>query len=320
MTGSRGPRPGPGDRGGAGLPRFRRAADAIRRRATAAVLASGAATALLLVTGVTLLPPETVAGRGTLVPLAVLAALAVLAGGTAGAARRVRRRLATERLAGETERAAGLAAGDLIAAVELERVPPGTSGSLAEAHRTRVGRALGRSATSFFPRSGPVWRRRGWIGGVGVVGAGLLLATAVAGRPEAASAALRGLSSPWSTAFPPPLPALVVEPGDARVVRGDTLDVRIRAVGRPRIRLTVQEEGEPSNSRDVVVDGGRATVRIGPVEAPLRYWVTASGGGRSDTFHVRPVEPLLIRDLEVRLVYPPYLGRAPETLRRPLLR
>ena len=120
------------------------------------------------------------------------------------------------------------------------------------------------------------------------------------------------LLSPIAHLSPPPLPALVVEPGHAEVARGDALPILIRAEGRTEVVLRWRTAGDVPRQRTVQVRDAEAATRIASVDAPLEYWVVAPDGAVSETYRVTPLDPLLVSDLVVDVVYPDYLGRAPE--------
>lgn len=297
-----------------------RGARALRRRAAAAtglaVLAAGGG----LFVALTLVPTGFLEGRGSPLPLAAsLLFGVVVAAGVAGAVG-ARRGLEPRTLAGEAERAAGLPAGDLGGALELDAAASGESAALARLHRERVGGALGeRGPAGLYPEAAARWHRRlRWGGAVAAV-AGILLALTAAVRPEPSAATARALAGGWRTAFPAPLPPLTVEPRGAAVPRGEWLQVRVRAPGRDRLTLAWRAAGErPRRTELRPGPDGWASGRLGPVEVPARYWAAAPDGAVSDTFGLRPLETLLVEALRVRIHYPAHLGREPESQGRPL--
>ncbi len=214
--------------------------------------------------------------------------------------------------AAETRR--GLPAGSVRGVLELSRaLPAGTSPAL----YTWAEMALARQLADATPRDlsgviGETARQRRWRAVLAF--GGLALATAALGfvSPERSRASWGALLHPVAHLSPPPMPALVVEPGDVELPRGAHLDVAIRAPGRRGVTLRWRAEGDVPRQRQLRVDGGRASTRITGVDAAMVYWVIAPDGAVSDTFRVTPVDPLLFSDLVVDVVYPEYLGRQPE--------
>lgn len=130
--------------------------------------------------------------------------------------------------------------------------------------------------------------------------------------PERARAAWSPLLNPVAHLTPPPLPALVVEPGDAEVPRGADLEVRVVAPGRREVVLHSRAAGDVPRQRVLAVTGERAVGTLTGIDVPMLYWVTAPDGAASDTFRIVPLDPLLVSDLVVDVVYPAYLERAAE--------
>lgn len=314
-----------GSASGADLPGAQRAASGLRRRAAAALTLGGGAALAVLGLGALLLPP-TAWRPPSSIPMATLTlalGLLVALGWAAGA---VWRGLAVERLAREAERSVGLREGELRGALELwsparQGVEPGAgSPALARLQRRRVEAALsGCGPKGLFPTTARVWRRRWRLALAASIGSGGLLAVVAVGQPERASAAGTALVRPWRVAFPPPLPPLEVEPRGAEVPRGQSLRVRVRARGRDRVWLRWRVEGElPGGSVLSVPVTEVAVGATDPVRAPARYWAEDASGSSSDTFLVRPRDPLLLTSLAVRVTLPGWLGRVDETHERPV--
>ena len=298
----------------------------IRRLARRVRLALGVTAAALVVAVVcvaivvaALLPEQAVHRPGSWIPLGL--ALLAVAGGVL-VALVARRYLGDSRepvLVPEVERSIGLRRGQLAGALELVTPTRGGSASLARLGRDRVADALAaREDWELFPDTLRLTGRRIIIGGVlftlGIGALALMAARAPARTAKAAEA----LSRPWTTAFPPPPPRIRVAPGDTAVLRGTPLDVRAVAVLRDSVALTWQAEAEPIRRRLVAVgDDGRARGAIGPVDAPITYWVEGDDGSRSAAYEVVPLDPLLVTQLTVELRYPSYLGRPAETLGAP---
>jgi len=263
-----------------------------------------------------LLPEQAVHRPGSWIPLAL--SLLAVAGGVLVAlvARRYLDDSREPLLVPEVERSIGLRRGQLAGALELATPARGGSVSLARLGRDRVADALAsREDWELVPDTLRRTGRRIIVAGVlftlGIGALALMAARAPARTAKAAEA----LARPWATAFPPPPPRIQVAPGDTAVLRGDPLDVRAVAVLRDSVAFTWQAEAEPIRRRVVAVgDDGTARGQIGPVDAPVTYWVEGDDGTRSATHDVVPLDPLLVTQLSVELRYPSYLGRPNETL------
>ena len=246
--------------------------------------------------------------------------LAVLLwGGVAGLALLCRRAwlaLHPRDVAEEADSAAGLGTGDVRAAIELENSPMATGGGLAALHRLRVSRALERVAPRrLLPVTGPGWARRARRSGLAVAITLLVLSAAGLLRPQPTRSAALALGAPWRTAFPPPLPPLRLT-GASGVPRGEPATVSISAVGRERVTLAWRAAGRPVERREVGIPvSGSAEGRTAPVVSPVAVWVEDEEGPSNDTLLVRPLEPLLLQDVQVTVEFPAYLGRGSETYR-----
>ncbi|MDP2470996.1 MAG: hypothetical protein Q8W46_09025 [Candidatus Palauibacterales bacterium] len=251
---------------------------------------------------------------GSALPM-VLSATALLT--VAGAGFAVGLSLRTGRLAeraAEIERARGLAAGDLVSAIELGE-PNSGSADLAHLHRARVATALsGQAIADLMPvsrarlRAARQWSLPGLVFSVGAMSA------AFAGAPSFGVDALRILSRPWEATFPPPPPPLRLEPSGGEVLRGDGLEIVVTAVGRSRVHLGQIRPGKPPESSVLEVHDGHARGRIGEVDEPVRFWAEDDRGSATDTFVVVPLDPLTITDLRIDLEYPGYLRRPRDVL------
>lgn len=301
---------------GFGFERLAAACAAARARAagTAAALAVSLCGALVLV--LSLLPASMREGRGSLVPLALAV---VLWGGFAGLAligRRVWCALHPHAVAEEADGAAGLGAGDVRSAIELGGVGKTARDGLAALHRARVSEALGSvAARGLLPVTGPGWKRRIRQSGLVVALTLVVLSVAALLRPQPTFSAVSALGAPWRTAFPAPLPPLDLS-GAAGVPRGDAAVVSISAVGRDRIELAWRAAGRvPERIAIEVGAGGSAEGRTGPITSPTAVWIEDRDGFSSDTLRVRPLEPLLVQDLQLTVEFPAYLGREAESYR-----
>ncbi len=212
------------------------------------------------------------------------------------------------------ERALGLPSGRVRGVLELEEgVPEGTSGALYRRAYAELAARMG--GVTVPAAAGPARRRavrrlaRVSAGAVAVAAAVLVMGLAA---PERAGAAWRPLLRPLRQLTPPVLPALVVMPGDTAVARGADLVVRVRAPGRAHATLRWRAAGDVSRARQLSLDGDTARASVGPVDAPYRYWLTTPDGARSDTFQVRPLDPLFVSAVSIDVTFPSYLGRSPE--------
>lgn len=300
------------------LRRLRRGVRKLRRRAAGALVAAAAGVTALLF----LLALWAVGTSGGASPLSLVFTLLliVVAAGAAYAAGALTRSMELSRLARETETAAGLADGDVVAALELETIQSYDSSPLARLHQRRIGERLRElRGTALFPLSAPRWRRRLQIGLAGCLIVGAATALAAGTHPERALRTARSLATPWEAIVPAPLPPLIVLPGDTAVTRGADLPVQVRAEGRREVTLYWRVEGEVASSRTLPVDrDSTAMGHAGPIGSLTRYWVEDRHGRSTDTFLVRPVEPLLVTELLVRVAMPAYLGREDEEYSQPV--
>ncbi|MEJ2334698.1 MAG: hypothetical protein P8Y26_03585 [Gemmatimonadales bacterium] len=268
-----------------------------------------------------LLATLTPAGAGVRLPAALL-----LVTGLAGlvvvlyrVGRKARTELSLDALTPEAEIATGLCDGELRAALELGPAKPGESEELVIAHRQSVSsRVSGRSPSELFPGSSARWRRAAVIGTVAASTAiGLVVLSALV-RPVPTAQAARLWVAPWRALASVPVSELrVLAP--ASVPRGEAVALRISAQGRSRVILFQHATGEPPRSRELSVDpfSGVAEVRSEPIRARTRLWAEDRAGRASEIVEVSPMDPLLLRELALKLSYPAYLGRPSERLDRP---
>lgn len=217
-------------------------------------------------------------------------------------------------IAAAAEARQGLPAGSVRGLLELgQAIPRGTSRTLFQLAETEVSKTLaGRTP----------WELTGVVGEQArhrrqrslMVFGGLVLTASVLGfiSPERSRQAWAPLLHPVAHLSPPPMAPLVVEPGDVEVPRGGAMVVKVQAAGRSEVTLRWRAEGDVPRERTLAVMEDRATTRLAGIDAPLIYWVLAPDGAVSDTFHVTPLDPLLLSDLVVDVIYPAYLGREAE--------
>jgi hypothetical protein len=262
------------------------------------------------------------AGEATLFvrpsPLPLLLVGAGVLGALAAALRAAQRirRIDERAVAASAEEGLGVAHGWLRGALELSRkLPDGASEALARRERelaeARVlkadARTLGGPLAALIGRGA----RRAAV----LAAASVLAVVALAfAAPERSTRAWGALAHPLDHLTPPPLPALVVSPGDAGVPRGEDLAVEVRAEGRSEVTLRWRAQGDIERERTFAVEDGRARGRLERVDAQLFYWVTARDGAVSRRYRVTPLDPLLLTELRVELHYPAYLRRPAEQL------
>jgi hypothetical protein len=227
------------------------------------------------------------------------------------------RRVGERDVSGAIERSSGLGSGEVQGALELERaLPAGVSGPLARRHASQV---AGRLSGNVRDLSGELGMRlRGWERRAGLVAAavGVLVVGLVVATPSRSFAAWTGLLRPVSLWTGPTLPALVVEPGDADVPRGEDVELSVAAPLREAVTLRWQEAGDIEREADLAVDPeGRARHVFASVTAEIRYSIVAPDGAQVGPWTLRPVDPLFVADVRVRLEYPTYLDRGVEELR-----
>lgn len=243
-----------------------------------------------------------------------LAAGGAALGLAAWMARRWLRGLDARRIAAAAEVRRALPPGSVRGVLELSRaLPQGTSPALFRLAETRLAHELAdASVTELAGLEGErarARRRRALL--LFSLGSGFALLLGLV-SPERSRAGWAPLLHPVTHLSPPPLPALRVEPGDAEVPRGGALSVRVTAPGRRAVTVRWRTAGDVPRERTIPVSAAAAATRIAPVDAPLRYWITAPDGAVSDTFEVTPLDPLLVSDLVLDVIYPAYLDRPAE--------
>ncbi|HVH40497.1 MAG TPA: DUF4175 family protein, partial [Gemmatimonadaceae bacterium] len=147
-----------------------------------------------------------------------------------------------------------------------------------------------------------------------VVAGALLLTLGPAGLRDAA----RVLFAPWSVAIAatPPAPMVGVEPGNAEVPRGGSLDVRatLANFSADGAELVFRSDSTAEwvripMGRDSA--GGAFAGRLFDITEPTQYYVEATGI-RSPTFLLRVSDLPAVQKLAVELRFPSYTGLAPE--------
>lgn len=220
-----------------------------------------------------------------------------------------------ERLTREVERESELPRGSFRSQLELDRAPPrGVSASLIQAGARNLMAGLDPSPRRLSGRPGRELDRL--LRGTAV--ATLLLASALLvvflASPERSRVAWAGLVSPGTIITGSGLEPLSLLPGSAEFPRGTVPSVGVNAPDRTQVTLYWQATGEPLRERTLVVESGRATTELPPLEAPVRYWASAPDGARTDEARLAPSDPLLVSELVVELDYPDHTRLPDERL------
>lgn len=249
------------------------------------------------------------------VPLAVVAiALMIAVAAAAWVGRRWVAGVDDTVIAAAAEARRNLPAGSVRGVLELSRaLPAGTSAALYERAEAELARELaGAAARELSGEMGERARRRRQRTLLALGGLGTLTVALGFISPERSRLAWAPLLHPVAHLSPPPLPPLIVRPGDAEVPRGGVLELAIEAPGRTEVLVRWRAAGDVPRQRRLEIAGARAATRLSGIDAPLEYWVISPDGASSDTFEVTPLDPLLVSDLVVDVVYPAYLNRQPE--------
>jgi hypothetical protein len=216
-------------------------------------------------------------------------------------------------VASSIEREVGMAPGVLRGSLELARaLPPGVSSDLADrAAQNALGRLRGerRDLAGRMTHEVGRWRRRGVLGLVLLMPLVIVLTVVAPGRSLMAWA---GLARPFELMAGPILPALVVTPGTVEVPRGSDVPMEVSAPGRTTVTVHWQAAGDVALEETIDLDGDRGSFVLQNVTARTSYWVEAPDGAMSLRYELRPVDPLLVSDVVVRIAFPPHTGRSPE--------
>jgi hypothetical protein len=151
-------------------------------------------------------------------------------------------------------------------------------------------------------------------------GAGLLTAVAVVLfllLPSFAGPAALRLWH-YSLTYEDPAPyRLAVAPGDADVVKGESvrIAVRVEGPGAPSIVLSTRRDGETALENRLLERGEDGVYRheLAALKSSTSYWVRA-GRVESPTYRLRVVDRPAIRSLKASLRFPAYAGMAPREL------
>jgi hypothetical protein len=214
-------------------------------------------------------------------------------------------------VAADAERTAGMPEGAVLGVLELSRdIPEGTSPALARMAERELGVQLhGVPDASLAAGIGASVRRRRGMAAAAFASLTLIVTLLGFASPARTRAAWTPLLHPVRHLMPPALPALVVEPGDAAVMRGADLVVSVTAQGREIVTLHWTMKGAVPRSDVAAVSGDSAVATIASIDAVTEYWVEAPDGAVSDHFTITPSDPLLLADLAVDVLYPPHVNR-----------
>jgi hypothetical protein len=230
--------------------------------------------------------------------------------------REVRETLDERRISASMEQAAGVPDGALQGALELGRsIPSGVSGALVGRGEERLLASIGPPTPALAGDLGGQFRQRSRrLGGaLALLAPGLVLALLMA--PDRGATALRGLLSPFTSLNGPELPALVVQPGDAEVLRGSGVTVEVDAAFRDRVSLRWQAAGDVVRNVEIPMEAGKGEFPFPEVTAAITYSVRAPDGAESPEYRISPVDPLFVSDVTVRVDFPGYVDRPPEEFR-----
>ena len=236
-------------------------------------------------------------------------AIAVVAGAAAWIARRAARRGGTtpQAVGLLVEATAGTRAGSVVGL--LASAPPaGSSPDLFGLADRRAAALVERAAPSVRRLLARETRTSLAVGAAAaVLGAALFVAAApAAGRAAAFWHPLRTLADARAPV------RLTVD--RATVRRGDSVTVTVVVPAGARAVLWRRGPGEPWRPTPVALDSlGRATRRVGPLEADL-YLRATSGGRKSAERRVTVALPAFVAGLELTARYPAYLARPDEPL------
>jgi hypothetical protein len=149
------------------------------------------------------------------------------------------------------------------------------------------------------------------VTGAGVAAAGtlvLLSATPLFG--DGLRAVLRPIDA-WRGAL---LERPRIDGAPRELLRGAPLSILVYAPGRSHVVLAARQTGEPWRADTLAVDGaGVARWRLDALRGDLRL-IASDGRAQSDSVTVHAADRPFLGAVTLRVTYPAYLGRAPETL------
>lgn len=151
---------------------------------------------------------------------------------------------------------------------------------------------------------------RGAMRGAAVIVPAVLIGTLMAARSADGWRALAHPVDAWRGAL---LPRIELVDVPTRLLRGSSLRLTVRAGGRPQVNLMRRSTGNAWIETPIVLTAGTATTEIGPLDADVTL-VAGDGRSASDTAVIRVVDRPFLGDVAVKLIFPSYLKRAPETV------
>ncbi len=212
--------------------------------------------------------------------------------------------------------AASLPDGTILGSLELaENLPVGASAVLRDAALAQVVPNLAGPQAELAGTTGERTRlllRRGGRTASVLVPVVILLAWI---SPDRSMGAWSGLVSPLSPFSESARPALIIQPGDMDVPRGEAVEIVVSAGPRESVTLHWETTGQVVQDLALPVLDGRATTSLPPISAPTRYWAQSADGSRSRIYTLTPVDPLFVGSVTVTVNYPPHTGISPEEFR-----
>jgi hypothetical protein len=151
--------------------------------------------------------------------------------------------------------------------------------------------------------------RRGLIAAAAAATGIVVLGAARTAAPDGWRAVRHPIGALRGTILPP----LVIESASRVILRGEKLDLRVRAPDRVALELHVRTTGSAWHTVSLPVRGGLAATVLGPLDADMTV-VATDGRVTSDTVVVRVTDRPFVGDVAIRAVYPAYLGRKAETI------
>lgn len=252
--------------------------------------------------------------QGTIIPMSIdliVAGLGVFAWKIYQRANRLW--LREPNLTASMEERSEIAPGVLQGSLELSRaLPLGVSSALATQATEDVLAELTESIPNLAGRlsaeSGR-WIRHAMIGFGSLV---LIFAMLTTASPSRSLSAWSGLVKPFGLLASPIFPPLEVKPGTADVLRGTDVLINIKAPGRTTVVVHWKEAGDLALEERIDVIANQAELILKKIDNLTEYWIQTSDGTRSPVYELRPVDPFLVNNVIVSLIFPPYLGRFPE--------
>ncbi len=179
------------------------------------------------------------------------------------------------------------------------------SASLLEATLERAAWLLAKVEPAQVIGAGPALRRLRQMGG-----AGLVFALAWLASGGSLADALHRCAHPLTAFARPARTGIALEPGDAEVVKGSDLALRMYFSGirPPSARLQWREaEASAWREEELALDADSLRYMFKQIQRPFAYQVEA-GEGRTSVYQVRVIEPPVVQRLRLEYHYPAYSG------------